>query len=146
MCPAGFTGKQCEQDINECLSSPCYNDGVCIDRAQGYTCNCKPGYTGLNCELEQSECELGSCPERAMCQDLPGRNKTVKCLCREGYRGKNCDVTMNPCTDFNENSLNWSNDFNREKSFANAGLLSISNRQPCQNDGRCIPLEQGRYK
>lgn len=120
-CPAGFTGKMCETDINECDSNPCYNGGVCTDQPQGYTCKCPPGYFGLQCQLEKSECDekVNPCPERAMCQDLPGRG-TTKCLCRSGYAGPSCNVTLDPCTS--------------------------SGTDICLNGGSCIPLLQGRYK
>lgn len=125
---------------------------MCIDKPQGYKCECKKGYSGLNCELEQNECSLNatSCPEGAMCQDLPGRN-TIKCLCREGYRGENCEITMNPCenTDFSEN-LNWSEFSRSGQPLSSSALLAATNgRAICQNDGKCIPLEQGssiKYK
>ena len=38
-------------DINECDSSPCQNDGVCIDRRFHYICECTDRFTGINCEL-----------------------------------------------------------------------------------------------
>ena len=28
-CNAGYTGKNCETDVNECESSPCFNGGTC---------------------------------------------------------------------------------------------------------------------
>jgi EGF-like domain/Calcium-binding EGF domain len=39
-CPAGFTGSQCQQDINECSSSTpaCLNGGTCINTFGGYRC------------------------------------------------------------------------------------------------------------
>ena len=37
-------------DINECVSNPCENAGVCVDGMDGYTCTCAPGYTGTHCE------------------------------------------------------------------------------------------------
>ena len=37
-------------DKNECLSSPCENDGECEDAVNGFICQCKEGYTGTKCE------------------------------------------------------------------------------------------------
>ena len=37
-------------DIDDCSSSPCRNDGTCIDKINRYICNCKSGYNGTVCE------------------------------------------------------------------------------------------------
>ena len=37
-------------DINECLSSPCNNNGVCFDEVNAYTCECQAGYDGPTCQ------------------------------------------------------------------------------------------------
>ena len=41
-------------DIDECLSSPCKNEGTCIDGDDMYTCECLAGYTGDKCETSES--------------------------------------------------------------------------------------------
>ncbi|XP_068717618.1 uncharacterized protein [Montipora capricornis] len=56
-CPDGFKGKNCDQDINECLSSPCKNGARCTNTAGGYTCKCIGGwFTGKNCDEAPPEC------------------------------------------------------------------------------------------
>ena len=37
-------------EVDECLSSPCANGGVCVDELNSYRCNCMIPYTGVNCE------------------------------------------------------------------------------------------------
>lgn len=39
-------GAICSDQIDECYSSPCLNDGRCIDLVNGYQCNCQPGTSG----------------------------------------------------------------------------------------------------
>ena len=117
-CPAGFSGKFCEIDINECDSRPCYNDGKCIDLPQSYRCECLEGYSGLQCQEEESDCVAGACPDRAMCKDNPGIGQ-FECLCRSGYTGADCSVTVDPC---------------------------VEQGNPCNNSGVCTPLEQGKFQ
>jgi hypothetical protein len=38
------------EDIDECASSPCRNNGSCNDSVDGYHCKCVGGYTGLHCD------------------------------------------------------------------------------------------------
>ena len=50
VCKPGFTGKNCEININECDPSPCLNGGHCVDGVNDYTCKCPAGYAGKDCE------------------------------------------------------------------------------------------------
>ncbi|XP_020602760.1 fibropellin-3-like [Orbicella faveolata] len=52
VCKAGFTGKHCGVDINECASNPCLNGGACADQVNGYVCSCPAGCTGVHCQTE----------------------------------------------------------------------------------------------
>ena len=38
-------------DVNECESSPCKNNGSCVDGVGSYTCVCSQGYIGEECEI-----------------------------------------------------------------------------------------------
>ena len=66
----GFTGMNCEQDVDDCASSPCLNGARCEDQLNNYTCHCLPGYTGLLCEVDVDDCESNLCQNNATCLDL----------------------------------------------------------------------------
>ena len=41
-------------DIDECLSKPCLNGGICYDAAGSYSCKCPRGFAGTNCETSKN--------------------------------------------------------------------------------------------
>lgn len=46
-CEAGWVGQHCEEEKDECQPNPCLNGGSCLDRHNGYTCQCPLGFRGI---------------------------------------------------------------------------------------------------
>ena len=91
-CVPGYTGKNCETDINECESNPCQNGGTCIDGVNKYTCNCTGGYNGTNCELDIDECSTGNpCFNGGTCRNNPGG---FNCSCQGSWTGDTCETCV----------------------------------------------------
>jgi len=59
-CAAGYTGQNCEININDCLPNPCQNGGICTDGVNNYTCQCMFRFNGYNCENEDDDDQGGT--------------------------------------------------------------------------------------
>lgn len=44
---AGFTGQNCEENIDDCPGNSCKNGGACVDGVNTYNCRCPPEWTGM---------------------------------------------------------------------------------------------------
>lgn len=125
-----LTGNLCQENINECASSPCLNHGTCVDGVASFTCRCEPPYSGPICAEEP--CSPNPCANNAACIhsfDYLG----FKCTCPPGWQGESdqpsCPI-FSPCL-----------------RFANLRLVSTGqlcnidvnecSSNPCKNHGTC---------
>ncbi|VVC87020.1 unnamed protein product [Leptidea sinapis] len=81
--PDCYTGDSCEQDIDECLSSPCKNGGTCQNLENNYECACVEGFEGKDCSSNINECASNPCALGSTCVD--------------GVASKNCDIDIEEC-------------------------------------------------
>lgn len=84
LCPRGYTGVYCEEDIDYCVDHCCSEHGVCLDQQYNFTCRCMLGFEGLLCEVETNECHGFPCLNGATCVDLIG---DYRCHCPAGFEG-----------------------------------------------------------
>ena len=45
VCPSGFSGRTCDENIDDCVGVDCGN-GRCFDLVNDYTCICNDGWSG----------------------------------------------------------------------------------------------------
>ncbi|KFZ62067.1 Sushi, nidogen and EGF-like domain-containing protein 1, partial [Antrostomus carolinensis] len=152
-CLAGFTGKRCHVDVDECLSHPCQNGATCLNGAGSFSCRCPPGFRGANCETEESPCESRVCQNAGRCQ---AANGTATCLCQPGYMGPDCQTEVNECE--SSPCLNGGHCVDLVDNYTcmclepfvgqrcetgGPRMPSACLSHPCQNAGSCLETEQG---
>ncbi|XP_071080206.1 sushi, von Willebrand factor type A, EGF and pentraxin domain-containing protein 1-like [Haliotis cracherodii] len=49
-CSEGYTGVNCDANMDDCGGNVCANDATCVDGVASYTCLCTPEYTGQYCD------------------------------------------------------------------------------------------------
>jgi len=58
---AGYQGDLCEDDVDECASHPCQNEGICINLVNSFRCECMERYHGVFCQKLIQSCKSGPC-------------------------------------------------------------------------------------
>lgn len=93
---AGFSGMNCETNVDDCLGNLCQNGATCVDGINSYTCLCPPTYMGHHCETDVDECSLkpSVCANGATCTNLIG---SYSCICVNGWTGPDCSINIDDC-------------------------------------------------
>uniref|UniRef100_A0A803SUA7 EGF-like domain-containing protein n=1 Tax=Anolis carolinensis TaxID=28377 RepID=A0A803SUA7_ANOCA len=141
---SGFGGTYCEIDNNECASSPCKNQGRCVDRVNSYRCLCREGFSGTLCEVEINECASNPCTNSGTCIDLINR---FLCNCPPGYYGLLCELDVNECEILP--CLHGGSCFNHPGGYQCVCAPGFTGNQcevdidectsaPCLNNGSCV--------
>ncbi|XP_072429994.1 protein crumbs homolog 1 isoform X4 [Chiloscyllium punctatum] len=102
-CAAGWTGLNCDVNINECESGPCIH-GNCTDKVSAYKCTCKSGFKGTNCEINIDNCWKHKCANGATCIDSIN---SYTCSCPDNFTGRFCEYPRLSATFCTEEKKNW---------------------------------------
>uniref|UniRef100_A0A8C5Y428 Growth arrest specific 6 n=1 Tax=Microcebus murinus TaxID=30608 RepID=A0A8C5Y428_MICMU len=85
LCHAGWGGRLCNKDVNECSQENGGCSQVCQNQPGSFHCSCYSGFAlsadGRTCQDVDECADAAACGE-ARCQNLPG---SYSCLCDEGY-------------------------------------------------------------
>lgn len=145
ICMPGFTGVDCNININGCESNPCNHPGFeCVDGVNGYTCRCQTGLSGEGCQTESSMCSSHPCLNNGTCVEGPG---DYTCICQPGFSGANCREDIDECASSPcQNGAICREGLNEYSCFCVPGFqghncdidINECASRPCQNNGTCL--------
>ena len=92
-CVAGFTGPNCDIEVDNCVGVKCSGNGECVDGIETFSCTCDPGFTGEFCQTNVDDCVGVNCSGNGECFD--GVNGFT-CECISGYGGPLCSEGWYP--------------------------------------------------
>lgn len=99
LCKAGWEGRLCNKDVNECGQKNGGCSQVCQNKPGSFQCACHSGFSlasdGRNCQ-DRDECTNSNTCGDARCKNLPG---SYSCLCDKGYTYSSQEKT---CQDVDE--------------------------------------------
>ncbi|KAH3796462.1 hypothetical protein DPMN_150030, partial [Dreissena polymorpha] len=141
---SGFTGRLCDEDIDECdTTQGVCGTGTCHNNQGSFTCQCPTGQFGPKCE-DINECSSNPCKNGATCQNL---NSTYKCVCPTGFIGTTCselDSCVNvTCPGQYSRCVPTLNNYTCQcvngtnGSYPNCTDINECVSNPCQNGGTC---------
>ena len=112
---AGYTGKKCEEDIDECALNlhRCDSKGtrMCFNTPGSYLCYCKNEYLNPNfltssdeqtddqkfCQEKYDACLSNPCKNSGECIHNNGNFNKFSCLCPSKFTGKFCEISYDSC-------------------------------------------------
>ncbi len=92
VCNGNYGGTRCQEDIRPCASSPCINNGTCIENIpeQTFTCHCNLHlFYGRYCENRVDLCANHTCSDNGFCTTVDNQ---PTCTCFSMYSGTNCEI------------------------------------------------------
>lgn len=99
LCKAGWEGRLCNKDVNECGQKNGGCSQVCQNKPGSFQCACHSGFSlasdSRNCQ-DIDECANSNTCGDARCKNLPG---SYSCLCDKGYTYSSQEKT---CQDVDE--------------------------------------------
>ncbi|XP_021564355.1 protein delta homolog 1 [Carlito syrichta] len=158
ICPDGWDGELCDIDVRACTSTPCANNGTCVNLDDGhYECSCAPGYSGKDCHKKDGPCVINGspCQHGGTCVDDEGRASHASCLCPPGFSGNFCEIVANSCTPNPCENEGVCTDIGGDfRCRCPAGFIDktcsrpVTNcaSSPCQNGGTCLQHSQVSYE
>ncbi|XP_013393696.1 delta-like protein D isoform X2 [Lingula anatina] len=150
-CPIGFTGTNCEIEVDDCHRQPCANGGTCQDLGTSYRCMCPPGFHGYHCESTATSCSALPCKNQGVCRDV---GDSYMCMCQAGYTGTNCENEINECqSNPCKNNARCVDELDGFRCVCPAGFSGLTceinynncENNPCMNGGQCID-EDNNYR
>ena len=141
-CDPAWTGQYCNQDVDECIDQPCFENVTCTDNPapqSGYTCgSCPVGYIGdgLKC-YDFDECENGTHHCNQTCVNEEG---SYSCQCLQGYR---LNADQRGCTDINECTTGLANCSHQATCINQDGSYECICNSGYEGDGfECVDIDE----